>query len=102
MLTLRRDSETQSSLCPRTVPSHSTKVPELSVVHFRDHPDSDMQILHDDLNRRFVFDPPLREGYILFYIKNSLRTTRYMWRKLWSQQDEEINIAFALVNFFPH
>ena len=31
----------------------------LSVIKFRDHPDSDIKLLKDDLDRRFLFDPPL-------------------------------------------
>ena len=73
----------------------------LSIVHFRDHPDSDMQILHDDLNRRFVFDPPLRDGYVLFYIENSLRTTRYIWRKFWVTTGRGEKHRFCPAKFFP-
>lgn len=56
---------------------------KLSVIHFRDHPDSDMKVIQEDLDRRFVFNPPLRTGYVMGYIENSLRTARYLWRKHW-------------------
>ncbi|KAG0596212.1 hypothetical protein M758_UG233300 [Ceratodon purpureus] len=39
--------------------------------------------MKDDIGCRFTFDPPLKEGYIIDHIENSLRTTRYQWRKFW-------------------
>lgn len=56
---------------------------KLSVIHFRDHPDSDLKLIKDDLDRRFICNPPLWEDYILFYIENSIKTARYLWRKYW-------------------
>lgn len=73
----------------------------LSVIKFRDHPDADIKILKDDLDRRFTFDPPLRMDYILFYIESSLRTTRYIWRKHWLNTGRGEKHKFCPLRFFP-
>ena len=74
---------------------------DLSVIKFRDHPDSDIQILKDDLDRRFVFDPPLREGYVLFYVESSLRTARYIWHKHWLDTGRGAKHKWCPTRFFP-
>ena len=73
----------------------------LSVIHFRDHPDTDMQTVKDDLDRRFLFDPPLRSDYIIFFIENSLRTSRYLWRKHWVNTGKGEKHKFCPARFFP-
>lgn len=73
----------------------------LSVIKFRDHPDTDIKILKDDLDRRFTFDPPLRMDYILFYIESSLRTARYIWRKHWLNTGRGEKHKFCPLRFFP-
>ena len=72
-----------------------------SVVHFRDHPDSDIKVVREDLDRRFLFDPPLREGYILGYIETSMRTSRYLWRKFWVTTGKGAKHRFCPARYFP-
>ena len=73
----------------------------LSVIKFRDHPDSDIKILKDDLDRRFEFDPPLRDGYVLFYVESSLRTARYIWHKHWLDTGRGEKHKWCPTRFFP-
>ena len=73
----------------------------LSVIKFRDHPDADIKILKDDLDRRFTFDPPLRPDYILVYIESSLRTARYIWRKHWLTTGRGEKHKFCPLRYFP-
>jgi hypothetical protein len=74
---------------------------KLSVIHFRDHLDSDLKLIKDDLDRRFIFNPPLREDYILFYIENSIRTARYIWRKYWVKTGRGEKHKFCPIRYFP-
>ena len=73
----------------------------LSVIKFRDHPDADIKILKDDLDRRFTFEPPLRLDYILSYIESFLRTARYIWRKHWLNTGRGEKHKFCPLRFFP-
>ena len=42
----------------------------LPTIKFRDHPDYDIQTVEYDRDRRFVFDFPLRDGYVLFLLRD--------------------------------
>ena len=72
-----------------------------SVIHFRDHPGSDIKVVKEDLDRRFSFDPPLREDYILGYIEVSMRTSRYLWRKFWVNSGKGSKHKFCPARYFP-
>lgn len=74
---------------------------KLSVIHFWDHPNSDMKVIQEDLDRRFVFNPPLTTGYIMGYIENSLRTARYLWRKHWVKTGRGEKHKFCPLRYFP-
>lgn len=56
---------------------------DLSIIRFRDQPDAKIKRLGEQLNLMFVFDPPLRDGYTMHYIEETIRTSRYQWRKYW-------------------
>lgn len=72
----------------------------LSVIKFRDHPDTDIKVMKDDLEKRFTFDPPLRSDYVLFYIESALRTARYVWRKHWIQTGRGERHKMCPLRFF--
>ena len=74
---------------------------KLSVIHFRDHPDSDLKIVKDDLDSRFEFNPPLRPDYMLWYIEQSLRTCRYLWRKYWVKTGQGEKHKHCPLRYFP-
>ncbi|KAG0594151.1 hypothetical protein M758_UG052500 [Ceratodon purpureus] len=58
-------------------------------------------MITDDIDRRFIFNPPLQEDYIFFYIENSMRTYRYLWRKYWVQTSKGQKHKFCPARFFP-
>ena len=74
---------------------------KMSSIHFRDHPDSDMKVVSEDIDRRFSFNPPLRSGYIMWFIENSLRTSRYLWRKHWVRTGRGEKHKWCPQKYFP-
>ncbi|KAG0565879.1 hypothetical protein KC19_7G020300 [Ceratodon purpureus] len=74
---------------------------KMSTIHFRDHPDSDIKVVVEDIDRRFVFNPPLRAGYIMWFIENSLRTSRYLWRKHWVKTGRGEKHKWCPQKYFP-
>lgn len=42
-----------------------------------------IQLIEHEVDRLFLFDPPLKGGYVQKYLKDALYCSRYMWRTFW-------------------
>ena len=56
---------------------------DLSLIKFRDQSDNDIQLVRQEIDMRFTFTPPLREGYIMWHLEDAMRSSRYQWRNHW-------------------
>lgn len=54
---------------------------DVSLVNFGNHPESTIECIKHDIDRQFLFEPSLPLSYVFDYLADSLRTTRYKWRK---------------------
>jgi hypothetical protein len=69
----------------RAVRDIAGRVLDLSVVNFQDHPSICLNYINHDLAKHFVFNPPLRQNYVVEYLKESVSNSRYRWRCYWKQ-----------------
>ena len=77
------------------------RILKLDVIHFRDHPDSDINQIESEISKRFVFDPPIRKGYVMYYIEESIRSVRYQWRKHWVDTGKGSKHRLCPMKYFP-
>ena len=74
---------------------------DLSKIHFRDHSNAELKVVEDDISRDFKFNPPLPEGFIIWYIEEVLRTSRCQWRKFWVEPGRGQKHRQCPAQFFP-
>ena len=70
----------------RAIRDVAGRVLDVTVTEFSQHSPMAFQLIEHDIHGLFVFDPPLREGYIRSYLQASLSWSRYQWRKFWINQ----------------
>ena len=80
---------------------------KLNVIKFKDHPSSAIKTVREDIKKRFTFDPPLKDGYIMWYIESCMRNTRYEFHRYWldtghGEKHEDCHAKFypALVKYW--
>ena len=61
------------------------RVLDVTVKDFRLHSQMSFEMIEHDINSRFAFNPPRRDGYIKSYLQESLSWCRYQWRCYWKK-----------------
>jgi hypothetical protein len=65
------------------------RVLDLSVISFSEHPNICFNYINHDLAQQFIFNPPLRQNYVVKYLKESISNSRYRWRCYWKKHGKE-------------
>jgi hypothetical protein len=73
------------SVFHRAIRNIAGRVLDLSIVNFNEHPSIYLNYINHDLSKQFVFNPPLKQNYVVEYLKVSISNSRYRWRSFWEK-----------------
>ena len=58
---------------------------DFNLIKFRDQSTKDLNLVKEEIDMRFTFTPPLRPDYIIDYLVDTMRTSRYQWHRHWKR-----------------
>ena len=69
----------------RSIRDIAGRVLDVIIKEFGQHPQVAFELIDHNINNRFTFDPPFKEGYIKNYLQDALSWSRYQWRSHWKR-----------------